>query len=165
MGGEQDGEAACGWACCGRGIPTGGREGNPHRSLTRGCMALSSPQASRERSLSPFCPRSGPRRAKAGRPELHVAGTRPWTSSGRDWCCGPQKGCLGVPGPGPPTLGPCHPNKDTDLPTVACVCHCARGWAPVCQPWACARCSGWALISGALGGHSFSVLAVSLSRS
>jgi hypothetical protein len=140
-----------GWASCGRGSPAGGGEGNPHRSLTGGCMALFSPQASRERSPSPSCPRSGPRRAKAGRPELHVAGTGPWTSSGRDWCCGPRKGYWGCQGLGLPLWVLVTSIKTLTFPQL-----------PVCVtvPGAGRLCASPGHVPGALGGHSFSVLDV-----
>lgn len=79
-------------------------EGQPHRwqgrkrrILTGSFMALSSPQASRGRSPSPSCPRSGPRRAKVGRPELHMAGTRALLR--KRLVLRLQEGCLGYQGP------------------------------------------------------------------
>lgn len=76
-GGREDGLSGLGGVELPVGVtaPWSG-QGRKHRNLSGSFMALSSPQASRGRSPSSACPRSGPQRAKAGRPELPIAGTR-----------------------------------------------------------------------------------------
>lgn len=145
-----------GWeASCGRGSPTGGREGNTYRILT---------------GASGLCPSHRPPEEEVQVLLVQdlVLEEQKWAGLSCMWLAlGPDlsqeeagatapEGMLGVPGPTPPTLGPCNLNKDIDPPSFAYVYHCA-GAGCLCTSPEC--------VPGALGGHSFSVLAASLSPS
>lgn len=117
------------WASCGRGSPTGGREGNAGSSL--GASWLCPPLRPPEEEVQVLLVQD------------LVLEEQKWAGLSCTWLAlGPSPsqeetgaaasgGMLGVPGP---TLGPCNLNKDIDPTSFAYVYHCARGRVPVYQP-------------------------------